>query len=101
MYNYYSVLYFHFNYNNSYVLLVQRIGELFRKLWNPRHFRAHVSPHEMLQAVSSVSNKKFKITEQGMIMMYMYMYVHVCTVCTCMYMYITVESLFTFTMTSN
>ena len=82
MYNYmyYSVLYFHLNYNNSYVLLVQRIGELFRKLWNPRHFRAHVSPHEMLQAVSSVSNKKFKITEQGMIMMYMYV----------LYMYITV-----------
>lgn len=45
--------------------VVQRLGELFRKLWNPRHFRAHVSPHEMLQAVSSVSKKKFKITKQG------------------------------------
>ena len=31
--------------------LVQRFGELMRKLWNPRNFKAHVSPHEMLQAV--------------------------------------------------
>lgn len=50
---------------NIFSLLVQRLGELFRKLWNPRHFRAHVSPHEMLQAVSSVSKKNFKIIEQG------------------------------------
>ena len=28
---------------------VQRLGELFRKLWNQRSFKAHVSPHEMLQ----------------------------------------------------
>ncbi|XP_009873161.1 PREDICTED: U4/U6.U5 tri-snRNP-associated protein 2, partial [Apaloderma vittatum] len=27
-------------------LLVQRFGELMRKLWNPRNFKAHVSPHE-------------------------------------------------------
>ena len=39
--------------------------ELFRKLWNPRNFKAHVSPHEMLQAVASTSKKRFKITEQG------------------------------------
>ena len=44
---------------------VQRLGELFRKLWNPRNFKAHVSPHEMLQAVASTSKKRFKITEQG------------------------------------
>ena len=46
-------------------LAVQRLGELFRKLWNPRNFKAHVSPHEMLQAVASISKKRFKITEQG------------------------------------
>ncbi|XP_064404591.1 ubiquitin carboxyl-terminal hydrolase 39-like isoform X2 [Halichondria panicea] len=46
-------------------ILVSRLGELFRKLWNPHHFKAHVSPHEMLQAVASTSQKKFKITEQG------------------------------------
>ncbi|XP_054707212.1 U4/U6.U5 tri-snRNP-associated protein 2-like [Uloborus diversus] len=46
-------------------LLVQRFGELLRKLWNPRNFKAHVSPHEMLQAVVLCSKKKFQITEQG------------------------------------
>ena len=47
-------------------ILVQRFGELIRKLWNPRHFKAHVSPHEMLQAVVRCSRKKFQITEQGL-----------------------------------
>jgi U4/U6.U5 tri-snRNP-associated protein 2 len=46
-------------------VLVQRFGELIRKLWNPKNFKAHVSPHEMLQAVVLVSTKKFQITEQG------------------------------------
>lgn len=45
--------------------LVQRFGELIRKIWNPRNFKAHVSPHEMLQAVSSCSKKKFQFTVQG------------------------------------
>ena len=31
-------------------LVVQRFGELLRKLWNPKNFKSHVSPHEMLQA---------------------------------------------------
>ena len=47
-------------------LLVQRFGELLRKLWNPRNFKAHVSPHEMLQAVVLLSKKRFQITEQGL-----------------------------------
>jgi len=47
------------------VVLVQRFGELIRKLWNPRNFKAHVSPHEMLQAVVLCSKKKFQITSQG------------------------------------
>ncbi|XP_027804647.1 ubiquitin carboxyl-terminal hydrolase 39 isoform X2 [Marmota flaviventris] len=46
-------------------LLVQRFGELMRKLWNPRNFKAHVSPHEMLQAVVLCSRKTFQITKQG------------------------------------
>ena len=45
--------------------LVRRFGELTRKLWNPRNFKAHVSPHEMLQAVVKCSKKKFQITEQS------------------------------------
>jgi hypothetical protein len=48
------------------VILVQRFGELMRKLWNPRNFKSHVSPHEMLQAVVLCSKKKFQITSQGM-----------------------------------
>lgn len=36
-----------------------------RKLWNPRNFKAHVSPHEMLQAVVLWSKKRFQFTEQG------------------------------------
>ncbi|XP_014668010.1 PREDICTED: U4/U6.U5 tri-snRNP-associated protein 2-like [Priapulus caudatus] len=47
------------------ILLVQRFGELLRKLWNPRNFKAHVSPHEMLQAVVLCSKKTYQITEQG------------------------------------
>ncbi|KAG5673426.1 hypothetical protein PVAND_003474 [Polypedilum vanderplanki] len=45
--------------------IVQRFGELMRKLWNPRNFKAHVSPHEMLQAVVLWSNKRFQIIEQS------------------------------------
>eukprot|EP00095_Tigriopus_kingsejongensis_P006628 maker-scaffold1179_size56971-snap-gene-0.16 protein:Tk06628 transcript:maker-scaffold1179_size56971-snap-gene-0.16-mRNA-1 annotation:"u4 tri-snrnp-associated protein 2-like" len=45
--------------------LSQRFGELMRKLWNPRNFKAHVSPHEMLQAVVLCSKKNFQITAQG------------------------------------
>jgi U4/U6.U5 tri-snRNP-associated protein 2 len=44
--------------------LVIRFGELIRKLWNPRNFKAHVSPHEMLQSVVLCSKKRFQITEQ-------------------------------------
>ncbi|EUB62340.1 U4/U6.U5 tri-snRNP-associated protein 2 [Echinococcus granulosus] len=46
-------------------LLVHRFGELIRKLWNPRNFKTHVSPHEFLQAVVLCSKKRFQFTEQG------------------------------------
>ncbi|CAI5451486.1 unnamed protein product [Caenorhabditis angaria] len=36
-----------------------------RKLWNPRAFRTHVSPHEMLQAVVVCSKKRFQFIKQG------------------------------------
>lgn len=36
-----------------------------RKLWNPRNFKTHVSPHEMLQAVVLWSKKRFQFIEQG------------------------------------
>ncbi|PIO65260.1 u4/U6.U5 tri-snRNP-associated protein 2 family protein, partial [Teladorsagia circumcincta] len=46
-------------------LLPKRFGELIRKLWNPKAFRTHVSPHEMLQATVLCSNKKFQFIKQG------------------------------------
>eukprot|EP01087_Luapelamoeba_hula_P014555 TRINITY_DN4285_c0_g1_i8.p1 TRINITY_DN4285_c0_g1~~TRINITY_DN4285_c0_g1_i8.p1 ORF type:complete len:305 (-),score=57.48 TRINITY_DN4285_c0_g1_i8:53-967(-) len=45
--------------------LVSTFGELVRKMWNPRSFKAHVSPHEVLQAISLASNKRFRIGVQG------------------------------------
>lgn len=53
-------------FNGKFVLIFCfRFGELMRKMWNPRNFKAHVSPHEMLQAVVLWSNKRFQITHQG------------------------------------
>ncbi|KAI0457857.1 hypothetical protein F5B21DRAFT_461884 [Xylaria acuta] len=45
--------------------LVKRCAILFRKIWNPRAFKSHVSPHELLQEISLRSNKKFTLTEQS------------------------------------
>lgn len=45
--------------------IVSRFGELMRKLWNPRNFKSHVSPHEMLQAISLCSKKRFQIIQQA------------------------------------
>eukprot|EP00048_Salpingoeca_helianthica_P020502 m.6919 g.6919 ORF g.6919 m.6919 type:complete len:504 (-) comp4895_c0_seq1:43-1554(-) len=45
--------------------LVVTLGELMRKLWNPRAFKTHVSPHELLQAVTSASGRRFKIIQQS------------------------------------
>ncbi|KAL3957551.1 hypothetical protein ACCO45_008129 [Purpureocillium lilacinum] len=45
--------------------LVRRCSILFRKIWNPRAFKAHVSPHELLQEISLRSNKRFTLTAQS------------------------------------
>ncbi|SJX60759.1 related to SAD1-protein required for assembly of U4 snRNA into the U4/U6 particle [Sporisorium reilianum f. sp. reilianum] len=45
--------------------LVKRFGALVRKMWNPRAFKAQVSPHEFLQQVAMVSGNRFKITHQS------------------------------------
>ncbi|KAJ6172001.1 cysteine proteinase [Penicillium chermesinum] len=45
--------------------LVLRFRTLIRKLWNPRAFRAHVSPHELLQEVAIRSSKRFTLTKQA------------------------------------
>ena len=41
------------NYASCQSLLVQRFGELVRKVWNPRAFKGQVSPHEFMQARGS------------------------------------------------
>lgn len=45
--------------------LSKRFSILIRKIWNPRAFKSHVSPHELLQAISQHSNKKFNLTTQS------------------------------------
>ncbi|KAI0129969.1 U4/U6.U5 tri-snRNP-associated protein [Xylariales sp. AK1849] len=45
--------------------LVKRCAILFRKIWNPRAFKNHVSPHELLQEISLRSNKRFTLTAQS------------------------------------
>ena len=46
---------------------VNRFGELIRKIWNPRNFKAHVSPHEMLQVGKyiPVSTLQVLLSEQA------------------------------------
>lgn len=45
--------------------LVKRLSILVRKIWNPRAFKSHVSPHELLQEISLRSAKKFTLTQQS------------------------------------
>jgi len=41
--------------------LVDKFGELIAKLWNWRSFKGHVSPHELLQTISTLSSKQYTI----------------------------------------
>jgi len=45
--------------------LAQRFSILVRKIWNPRAFKSHVSPHELLQEIALRSSKRFTLTEQS------------------------------------
>lgn len=45
--------------------LAQRFSTLVRKIWNPRAFKSHVSPHELLQEIASRSSKHFTLTHQA------------------------------------
>ncbi|KAK9458059.1 hypothetical protein V1511DRAFT_455241, partial [Dipodascopsis uninucleata] len=49
----------------NYSDLVQHFSVLVRKIWNPRAFKGHVSPHELLQSVTLLSKKKFRAIEQS------------------------------------
>ncbi|KAF2266373.1 U4/U6.U5 tri-snRNP-associated protein-like protein [Lojkania enalia] len=45
--------------------LAQRLSTLVRKIWNPRAFKSHVSPHELLQEIALRSSKRFTLTDQS------------------------------------
>ncbi|KAI9704279.1 MAG: hypothetical protein M1836_007140 [Candelina mexicana] len=45
--------------------LARRSSTLIRKIWNPRAFKSHVSPHELLQEISLRSSKRFNLTLQA------------------------------------
>lgn len=51
------------NYKGCKSVLVQRFGELMRKVWNMHAFKGQVSPHELMQAVMETSNKRFTIEQ--------------------------------------
>jgi U4/U6.U5 tri-snRNP-associated protein 2 len=42
-----------------------RFSTMVRKIWNPKAFRNHVSPHELLQEIALRSSKKFTLTQQS------------------------------------
>jgi U4/U6.U5 tri-snRNP-associated protein 2 len=41
--------------------LSEKLAILIKKMWNNRNFKGVVSPHEFIQTLSEVSQKKFKI----------------------------------------
>jgi U4/U6.U5 tri-snRNP-associated protein 2 len=45
--------------------LVRQFSSITRKIWNQRAFKGHVSPHEFLQQILSLTKNLFKIDEQG------------------------------------
>lgn len=49
------------NISGSSSSVVKEFGELMCKLWSSRNFKSTVSPHELLQAISSSSKKRFCI----------------------------------------
>ena len=45
--------------------LVIRVGRLIRKIWNPKGFKDHVNPHELLQEISLSSKKMFVLDKKS------------------------------------
>lgn len=45
--------------------LAVRLSTLVRKIWNPKAFRNHVSPHELIQEIALRSSKRFNLTQQS------------------------------------
>jgi U4/U6.U5 tri-snRNP-associated protein 2 len=44
---------------------VKRFSLITRKMWNPRAFKGHVSPHEFLQQVTTTTRNQFRFDKQG------------------------------------
>ncbi|KAK2080629.1 hypothetical protein QBZ16_000483 [Prototheca wickerhamii] len=53
------------NYAGCTSTLVREFASLVRKLWLPRAFKGHVSPHEFMQAVIGASKRRFTIDCQA------------------------------------
>jgi U4/U6.U5 tri-snRNP-associated protein 2 len=51
------------NFETNKSAVVRAFGDLVCKMWSPRRFKGSVSPHELLQAVSTASKKRFRIGE--------------------------------------
>ncbi|KAM3131536.1 hypothetical protein pb186bvf_016320 [Paramecium bursaria] len=52
-------------YDEKNTTLTQSFSELFRKIWNDRNYKGHVSPHELLQCIAIKSDKQFQIGKQS------------------------------------
>lgn len=50
---------------NQYAHLARCFGELMRKIWSDKRFRSNVDPHEMIQAISAASSKRFHVGKQA------------------------------------
>lgn len=53
------------NFESTAPQLPIRFSTLVRKIWNPKAFRSHVSPHELLQEIALRSSKRFTLTNQS------------------------------------
>lgn len=45
--------------------LLVKVTELIKKMFNPKNFKDHVNPHEVMQSVVNVSNSMFKIVDRS------------------------------------
>ncbi|KAJ2794042.1 U4 U6.U5 tri-snRNP-associated protein, partial [Coemansia furcata] len=45
--------------------LVQRLASLVRKMWHPKLFKSHISPHELHQEIVNRSKRYFKLDSSG------------------------------------
>ncbi|KAJ1642837.1 U4 U6.U5 tri-snRNP-associated protein [Coemansia asiatica] len=46
-------------------LLVQRLASLVRRMWHPKLFKSHISPHELVQEVLTRSKRRFGLELSG------------------------------------